>query len=382
MEGGIFMNKNEQVSYQVLEDFRQGKISRKKTAELLGVSERAVSRRVKRLREEGMAGIKHGNFEKAPANKLPDPVRREAMSLMRQRYYDFNTSHAHELLVKEHGFAMSYVTLLTWCKQEGLARARRRRRSSKARIYRERMANEGMLLQMDGSEHNWNGIDTWHLISVIDDATSNIPAGQFYEGETTWSCMKLLRRVFTARGIPQFLYTDGAGWAGGGGKRQNFSQVVRACEELGIKIIRATSAQAKGRIERSYKTIQDRLVPELRLQGITGMKDANRYLDQVYWPDWNRRFSVEPREPCDRYRKLLPEEDLDQILCLKFDRLVRADHTVSFENRSYKLNPGSLGRLSKKTVTVHQYEDGSLSFYYDRQLVEHKVIVPPKRKWI
>lgn len=382
MEGGIFMNKNEQVTYQVLEDFRQGRVSRKRAAELIGVSERAISRRVRKIRERGMSGIKHGNYSRSPVNKTAEPLRREALSLIREKYSDFNTSHAHEFLVKEHGFELSYATLLSWCKQEGLTRTRKRRRSSKARVYRERMANEGMLLQMDGSEHEWNGKNKWHLISVIDDATSHTPAGQFYEGETSWSCMKLLRRVFTERGIPQFLYTDGAGWAGGGAKRQNFSQVVRACEELGVKIIRANSAQAKGRIERSYKTHQDRLIPEMRLQGITSMTDANRYLDQVYWPDWNQRFTVLPQEDNDRYRAIQPDEDLDQILCLKFDRVVRSDHTVSFESKNYQLETGDLGRIHKKVVSVHQYEDQTIGIYFDKQKIEHKLIELPKRKWV
>ena len=313
------MNKTEQVSYEVLEDFREGRKSRKQVASLLGISERSVSRRVRKIRRLGLSGVKHGNFDRSPANKISEAIRREVLSLIESKYFDFNTSHAHELLCKDHGFQISYMTLLSWCKQAGIGRTRKRRRASKARVYRERMSNEGILLQMDGSKHKWNGKDEWSLISVIDDATSNIPAGYFYKGETTWSCMDLLRHLFTHKGIPQFLYTDGAGWAGGGGKRQNFSQVVRACEELGVKIIRANSAQAKGRIERSYRTIQDRLIPELRLGGIKKMADANQYLEETYWPDWNSRYCVQPREENDRYRALQPHEDLDEILCLKFE---------------------------------------------------------------
>lgn len=382
MEGGIFMNKTEQVSYQILEDFRQGRLSRAKAASLLEVSERSVSRRSKKIRDKGMEGIKHGNHKRSPTNKTPEGIQRQAMALMEQSYFDFNISHAHELLTKHHGFEISYVTLLNWCKQAGIARKKKRRRPSRARVYRERMANEGILLQMDGSRHRWNGKDEWHLISLIDDATSNIPVGQFYHGETTWNCMAVLRRLFTERGIPQFLYTDGAGWAGGGGKRQNFSQVVRACEELGVKIIRANSAQAKGRIERSYKTIQDRLIPELRLNGITGMRDANRYLDQVFWPDWGKRFTVEPRESTGRYRPLSSHEDLDQILCLKYDRNVRSDHTVSFEGKQYKLKPGDFGKLHKKAVTIHKYEDDSIAVYHNSQKISFELIKPPKRRWI
>ncbi len=244
MEGGIYMNKNEQVEYQLLEDFREGRKTRKQVALLLGITERSVSRRIRKIREQGISGIKHGNYSRAPLNKISFEIRDQVMKLMKERYFDFNISHAGELLKKD-GLTVSYMPLLNWCKADGLGK-RKRRRPSKARVYRERMANEGILLQMDGSHHKWNGKDDWCLISVIDDATSNIPEGQFYKGETSWNCMHLLRKLFESRGVPQFLYTDGAGWAGGGGKRQNFSQVVRACQELGVKIIRANSAQAKG----------------------------------------------------------------------------------------------------------------------------------------
>lgn len=381
MEGGIFMNKSEQIEYQILEDFRSGRKSRKQAALLLGISERSVTRRTKKIRERGVNGIKHGNFSKTPKNKTPEEIKQAAIKIYQQKYYDFNTAHAYELMVKNHQLPVSYVSLLNWLKESGHTKKRKRRRPSKARIYRERMANEGILLQMDGSRHKWNGKDEWSLISVIDDASSHIPAGQFYDSESTWSCMELLRRVFSERGIPQFLYTDGAGWAGGGGKRQNFSQVVRACEELGIKIIRAHSAQAKGRIERSYRTIQDRLIPEMRLKGVSTMKDANRYLDHVFWPEWNNRFTVEPKDHIDRYRPLQSYEDLEQILCMKFERIVRADHTISFDSEVYKLDPGSLGKLYKKTVMVHQYRDLTIAIYYSGKKIEHTLIKLPKRRW-
>lgn len=381
MEGGFFMTKNEQVEYHILTEFREGRKSRKQAALLLGISERAVSRRVAKLRKSGVSGIKHGNYRRAPVNKVCDQVREDAMQLMKNDYFDFNASHAHEKLRDEHNFDVSYVTFLGWCKASGLARSKRRR-PAKARIHRERMANEGVLLQMDGSHHKWNGRDKWCLISLIDDATSNIAAGQFYKGETSWNCMDLLKKLFENRGIPQFLYTDGAGWAGGGQKRQHFSQVVRACEELGIKIIRANSAQAKGRIERSYRTIQDRLVPEMRLKGIESMKDANRYLDQVFWPDWNNRFSVQARDEVSRYRSLQTRCDLNEILCMKYDRQVLNDHTVSYGSKRFKLNPGRFRTLRRKKITIHEYKDESIRIFHGGEVIEHDLIVLPKRRWI
>jgi len=156
MRGGLFMNKNEQVAFQILEDFRTGIKTRKQAALLLGVSERAVTRRARKLRLRGLSGIKHGNYHRKPSNKLSDEIKIKALELIKSSYFDFNIHHAHELLIQQHGFSMSYMTLLGWCKSAGIGN-KKRRRPSKARIHRERMSNEGILLQMDGSHHKWNG---------------------------------------------------------------------------------------------------------------------------------------------------------------------------------------------------------------------------------
>ena len=381
MEGRLYMNKNEQYEYSVLVDFQEGRKSRKQASALLGISERSVTRRVAKLRKLGISGIKHGNTGKTPANKKKDLIKVEILELVRSKYFDFNVLHIHEMLREQHGFEVSYMTLLKWCRREGISKSKRRR-ASKARIYRERMANEGVLLQMDGSHHKWNGKDRWCLVSCIDDSTSNIPVGKFYKGETTWACFDVLRNMILSRGIPECLYTDGAGWAGGGGKRQNFSQFVRACEELGIKVIRAYSAQAKGRIERSYKTIQGRLVPELRLNKIKGMKDANRYLEQVFWPNWNGKFTVEPKESESRYKNPV-DLDLDEILCYKHERNVCNDHTISYEGKRYKIDPGQLKSLRKKIIVIHAYENKkTFNMYYDGIKLKYELVRLPNRRWI
>ena len=380
MEGGLYLNKNEQYEYSVLVDFQEGRKSRKQVALILGISERSVSRRVAKLRENGIHGIKHGNTGKTPSNKKHGLMKVEIMELIRTKYFDFNVLHLHEELMSQ-GYQISYMTLLNWCKEEGLAKVKKRR-ASKARIYRERMSNEGVLLQIDGSHHKWNGKDKWCLLSLIDDATSNLPVGKFTKGETTWACFGVLRELIENKGIPECLYSDGAGWAGGGGKRQNFSQFVRACEELGIKVIRAYSAQAKGRIERSYRTIQGRLVPELRLNKIKGMKDANRYLEQVFIPKWNSRFTVEPKDPVNKYRPAT-DIDLDEILCYKYERNVCNDHTISYGGHKYKIDPGCFNSLRKKAVKIHEYEAKKVfKVFYDGIELKYEKVKVPHRRWI
>lgn len=364
---GLFLKTKEAVDLGLLEDYRAGKRSRSQVALLLGVSERSVSRRAKRLREKGIAGIKHGNSGKAPANRWAASEREKAVELAKTTYAAFNLSHCFELLVSQHGIACSYDTFRKWCRAAGLGK-RLKRRPSKSRLMRERMANEGLMLQLDGSPHRWNGSDEWCLIAAIDDATSTMAGAKFFQTESTWGCFAVLKAVIERYGIPEILYTDGAGWAGGGEKRRYFSQFVRACEELGIKVITTSSPEAKGRIERAFRTCQDRLVPEMTLAGITGMTDANRYLDQVFLPTyWNARLTVSPQDKSTRYRQLPPHVDLNEILVFKQWRKVNNDNTVSLDGELYQLYPGELGPLRKKEVVAHIHEDGKIDWFYGRQ---------------
>lgn len=375
------MSKNEAVGLRVLEEFRLGELSRLEAAALLGCSERTVTRRVKKIRLEGALGIKHGNYQKPALNRVDASKRERMLKLAEETYFDFNMTHCLEMLKEHHDLATSYTTFHRWCRQAGIAK-RKRRRTSKARVYRERMACEGLLLQMDGSHHRWNGKDEWCLIAMIDDATSEIPAAKFFEGETTLGCMQVLRGVIEAKGVPQMIYTDQAGWAGGGEKRRGFSQFVRACEELGIRVITTSSAEAKGRIERAWCTTQDRLVPELRIAGIKSMLDANRYLEQVYLPKyWHVRNTVKARDETSRYRALLPSEDLNEIFCIKYTRQIHSDQTVQFDNQLYKITDRRYGSLKKKEVTIHVYETGGLALYFGHIRLTFEHVIKPKRRW-
>ena len=381
MAGGFFLKTREAIELGILEDFRAGRKSREQASVLLGISLRAVSRRAGKVRRLGAIGVKHGNCERPPANKKSEMERERAIDLAKRIYPDFNLKHCHERLRENHDVQCSYATFRRWCVAAGLGK-RRRRRPSRARLARERLANEGLMLQMDGSHHRWNGKDEWCLVAAIDDATSRIPAAQFYPSETTWACFHVLRSVISRFGVPELLYVDGAGWAGGGIKRQNFSQFVRACEELGIRIIVASSPEGKGRIERAFRTLQDRLIPELRLAGASSMVDANRYLEQVFLPSyWEKTLTVAPREAVSRYRPLALHHQLDHVLCFKHWRRVRRNHTVDLDAVTYLLTPGTLGSLSGKEVQAHIDETGNVAWYYGTQRVEAKVMTRPKSRW-
>lgn len=238
------------------------------------------------------------------------------------------------------------------------------------------------MIQLDGSPHKWNGRDEWCLVAAIDDATSTMAAARFFPSETTWACFHVLRAIIERYGVPEVLYTDNAGWAGGGEKRRNFTQFVRACEELGICLVTTSSPEAKGRIERSFRTMQNRLIPELALNGITGMVDANRYLNQVFLPDyWNKALTVEPRSPTSRYRGLRAGQNLDLILCFKYRRRLARNHTIQLHGVSYRVYRKELGSLAGKEVTAHITEDGAVSWYYGAILLTAEVFQPPKRRW-
>lgn len=381
MSQGVVMSVRQEVSFWVLEDFRNGKMSRRDAALKLGISQRSVSRKAKRLRESGLKGLAHGNGKRPPKNRSSDELRQRVVELLRDIYYDFNLTHAREKLIAEHGIKVSYGTLHTWARQAGVGRVKKKRRTSKARIHRERMANEGLMLQMDGSHHRWNGADEWCLIAMIDDATSDIPYAEFFPGETTLACMKVLRQVIEKKGIPDIIYTDEAGWAGGG-KRTAFSQFHRACEELGIRLITTRSPESKGRIERAWRTCQDRLVPEFRLNGIKKMLDANRYLQQVFLPSyWRQTLTVEPRSSTTRYRPVPAHLNLDNIFCLKYERQVASDNTVSYDNRRYRIVDYRFRSLRKKTVSILWHETGEVEVYYGHLKVKIELIEPVKRQW-
>lgn len=362
-DGGIYMSKKGQLMYRIVSEFLGGKIYRKEAAEILGVRERTITRIARRIESKGlMAGV-HGNRGKSPWNKRSEAEKKTIMGLVEEKYFDFNMTHCLEKLKEDHGIVVRYETFRSWCHERKLVK-RAKRRKPKARYQRVRMQSEGMLLQMDGSPHRYNGKDEWCLIGAIDDATSDIAYAEFFYSEDTLNCMTVLQRIIEKKGIPYALYVDQAGCFGGG-KRANFNQFKRACEELGIKIIFATSAQAKGRIERSWNTIQDRLIPEMRLRKIYKMKTANDFLQNQFLPNyWKTRNTVPPKSKISRYTPLEPTIKLKDILCLKEYRAVNADHTISWNGEKYLLQSPVKYSIYRQKIEIKTYQDLSWKAFY------------------
>lgn len=360
---GILMGKKEQITYSVVGDFLSGRVSRREASELLQVRERTVSRIARRIEEKKMMGVVHGNRGRKSLRRLPDELKRDVMCLMETTYFDFNMTHALEVLKSEHGLEVGYSTFRKWCDERHLVKRRKRRRG-KIRVKRTRMPSEGLLLQMDGSPHRYNGKDKWCLIAAIDDATSEIPWAEFFLGEDTLSCMTVMQRIIEKKGIPQAIYTDKAGIFGGQ-KRQNFSQFCRACEELDIQVICADSAQAKGRIERTWDTVQDRLVPEMRIRKIHRMPAANSYLQEQFLPNyWDQNNRVAPRNNQSRYRKLSPKTNLREIFCIKDFRCVKADHTISWQGDTYQVASPLKYSIHGQKIEIRTYQDLTWKTYF------------------
>jgi transposase len=367
-QGGIFMSKNEQFTHQVISDFLSAKITRRQASELLQVRERTVSRMARRIEAKGLLGAIHGNRGRQAANRIEERFRTEVMALVEKRYFDFNMVHALEILKAEHGIKVAYTTFRRWCHAKHLVKRHHKRRPT-ARHKRIRMPNEGLLLQFDGSHHRWNGQNEWCLIGAIDDATSDIPHAEFFLSEDSLNCMAVMQRIIEAKGIPYAVYVDRAGWFGGG-KRQNFAQFKRACEELSIRVIFANSAEAKGRIERTWGTIQDRLVPEMRLRKIRNIPSANDYLHNQFLPNyWKTNNTVRAHSLETRYRALPRGVKLNEIFCLKEFRSVRGDHTISWENELHRVESPLKYSIQGQQIEIRTYQDMTRKTYFAGRLI-------------
>ncbi len=235
-----------------------------------------------------------------------------------------------------------------------------------------------MLLQMDGSTHRWFGDRKACLIALIDDATSEVHA-EFFDAETTLGCLKVLRDYIKRKGSFKALYVDRAGIFGGP-KRCNFSQVKRACEELGIEIIFANYAQGKGRIERSFDTFQGRLVPELRLKRIKKMSTANEYLQECFIPEfWGKKIEVMSRNDESEYMPVPKHIDLDSVFVVKEYRKIRNDHTFSYGNKFYLIESPLRQSIAKQKIEIRStHEDGFTAFFAGRELSVSEVREPTK----
>ena len=316
-----------------------GELTVHEVAVFLGLSERSVWRLRARFAREGPAALVHGNRGRASSRRVEEAVRARVVELARTIYAGANDTHLAELLAEHEGIALSRVTVRRILRAEGLP-SPRKRRAPRHRSRRDRMAQAGMLVQVDGSRHDWleDRGPRLTLVGGIDDATGGFTGATFRDQEDTAGYLVVLRDTVRRHGIPGAWYRDRHGIFETPERApltleeqladtRRPTQLGRALAELGIGSIAARSPQAKGRIERAWGTLQDRLVVELRLAGATDRESANRVLSR-YLPRFNRRFAVPAANPVPAWRPLPPEVQLERVCSLRYRRVVARDGTV------------------------------------------------------
>ena len=379
------MSAREQRRAWVLSRVEAEEIGMAEAARLLGLTERSVRRLRARMAREGPAGLVHGNRGRASPRRLAQATRERILELVETTYFDVNDTHLTELLAEREGIELSRVTLRRLLRGAGRS-PQRRRRAPRHRSRRERMPKAGMLLQTDGSRHDWLGDrGPWlTLIGLIDDATGRVTGATFREQEDTAGYLEVLLMTLRRHGVPGAVYHDRAGIFEPPLRQpltleeQLFdtrvpTQLGRAFAELGIGSVTARSPQAKGRVERLWGTLQDRLVSELRLAGIEDREGANAFLPG-YLAKHNRRFTVPPTEPAAAWRRMPGGTPIERVCRFKYRRTIARDGTVRAGATVLQVPPRPSGRSrAGQEVELHIRLDGRM-FIWDG---EHELLVTP-----
>ena len=353
----------------ILSRYEAAEFSQLEAAELLGMSERTFRRWSERYEDDGEAGLLDRRLGRASGKRVPADRSDEVEALYRSRYAGFTAKHFHEHLVKDHRFAWGYTWTKTFLQSRGLLAKAKRRGAHRRK--RERRPLPGMMLHQDGSRHAWlAGHPALDLIVTLDDATSAIYSAFLVEEEDTASTFRALAEVFGEHGLPLSLYTDRGShyfytpMAGGEIDRSQLTQVGRALERLGVEHIPAYSPQARGRSERLFQTLQDRLVKELELARVATVEAANRFLKDVYIPAHNARFAVEAAHEGSAF-VAIQGVDLAEILCIQEDRQVGNDNCVSFNRLKLQIPESPLrSHFVKARVKVRHYPDSATHSAY------------------
>jgi transposase len=353
----------------VLDRYEASELSQLEAAEVLGIGERTFRRWRRRFEDEGDAGLVDRRLGKVSGKQVPADEAMQVEELYRTRFSGFTAKHFHEHLVRDHGFGWGYTWTKTFLHSRGLLEKAARRGAHRRK--RPRRPMPGMMLHQDGSRHAWiGGLPAMDLIITMDDATSAVYSGFLVPEEGTASTFRALREVFEAKGLPCSLYTDrGSHYfltpeAGGKVAKHQPTQVGRALEHLGIEHIAAYSPQARGRSERAFRTLQDRLPKELALAGMVTLEDANRFLREVYIPAHNARFAIKPERDGSAFVGI-PGIDLGEILCIQEERKVGNDNTVAFNRLRLQIPESPLRpHYVRAIVKVRQYHDGSHAIFH------------------
>ena len=381
----IIMRREELKRLGIIKKAQGKEITQTEAGEYLGLSRRQINRIVQRIKREGEKGIVHRLRGKESNRKFPKKLKERVIKLYEKKYDGFGPLLASEKLLELDKIKISDETLRKW-----LIRAdkwKKGRKGRKHRQWRERKGRYGEMVQMDGSHHDWlegRGPELV-LMGYIDDATGKV-YGRFYNYEGTIPALDSFKRYVRKNGIPHTIYLDKhttyKSWAKPTIEseltgKEPLSQFKRALYELGVEVIHADSPQAKGRIERLFRTFQDRVVKEMRLRGIKTLEAANGFLEE-YLPVFNARFNVIAREKGDLHRKVGRGINLDRIFCIKETRVLRNDFTVIYGKKIYQV----LDKTKARKVTIEERLGGTIKLYDKNQKLQYKEVpYSPLRVW-
>jgi transposase len=360
----IMANQMELKRLHIVQKVFEGSLKQTEAAEILSLSSRQTGRIVGRIREEGPQGVVHRSRGRESNRKLPEELKDRVMELYRQNYGGFGPTLAHEKLLERDGIRISDETLRSWMIEAGLWKKKRKGRQH--RQWRPRKDRYGEMIQVDGSRHNWfeGRGPACVLMGYIDDATGRV-YGRFYDYEGTLPAMDSFKRYIRKYGLPMSLYMDKHTTYKSTGRpsiedelngTEPVSEFGRAMRELGVQLIHAHSPQAKGRVERLFNTLQDRLVKEMRLRGISSIEGANAFLTE-YLPIYNRRFGKEAAQTGSLHRPVPKGLNLDRILCIKTERTLRNDFTIAHDRKLYQIEE----TVTTKKLIVEEYINGSMA---------------------
>lgn len=362
----ISMTETELFRYEVVQDLIRKKINGTDASKQISLSVRQVKRLKAKVIKSGAQGLVHGNRGRESSRKLDTIIVNRAKALLREKYFDFGPTFAaeklegHDIKINKESLRMIMTDIKLW-------QPKPRKQPKKKHFWRARKDNFGEMQQFDGSYHVWFGDFESCLLLSVDDATGKITHGQFDYNESTMAVFDFWWGYFEQNGLPISIYLDKfstykINHPNATDNKDLITQFERAMNQVGVKPITAHSAEAKGRIERIFGTLQDRLVKELRLAGITTIEEANRFL-QEYIPKFNAKFAVVPRRRKDLHKKFnkRTEERLPQIFSVQNERTVNNDYTVMFNNKFYQLNEVQPTTVYKKDkVIVEERLNGTI----------------------
>ena len=386
MEGLLTMSTREIDKHRVIRKVLDDKFSWGQAAEQLGLCQRQIGRLCVAVKDRGHAAVIHGLRGKASNHQLKDGLIERAIELVESKYRDFGPTFANEKLLKA-GIKIDTKTLRKAMMKAGVWKGKIRK--AKHRAWRERRGCVGMLVQLDGSPHDWfeGRGPVCVLLIYIDDATSRIMYGEFVDSEDTHNLMRTTKTYLGCFGRPVALYVDMDSIYKINRQptveeqlrdQQPITQYTRAMETLGVEVICAGSPQAKGRVERGFRTHQDRLVKELRLAGISTIEQANKFLWEVYIAEHNKRFAIEPVNNQDAHRPVLARHDLDAILSIQTPRSVFNDFTVRYKTKFYQIGPDQKVRVYPKAkVLLQERLDGSIHLVFKGRYLTYQNTAKP-----